>query len=124
MPHSGYSSYTPSPRLSSRLREKIGFDIDQLDNEGLYGPPDDRRSLSYEFCMPANSSMVAAVTTIDFSVSIYENTPGRIGCDSRELLLIGNSHQDNFKSVIGQLAQLSLSSGSNVVTVSEFSARR
>ncbi|MCK5191008.1 MAG: hypothetical protein KAR12_13230, partial [Methylococcales bacterium] len=33
--------------------DKIEFDITKLNQQGLYGPADGLRSLSYEFCIPA-----------------------------------------------------------------------
>ena len=36
------------------MESKIKFDLTQLDKDGLSGPDDGKRSISYEFCIPDN----------------------------------------------------------------------
>ena len=85
---------------------KIRFDLDQLDDAGLYGPEDGKRSLSYEFCVPYTSPAIATVQAIDPTVVIYLRSPGRIGCGADEVLAIGETHQPHYREVLMALASL------------------
>lgn len=87
-------------------REKIDLDLDALNAQGLYGPPDGLRSLDYEFCIPNDASAVATVRGIDPTVRIHRDSPGRIGCTSTEYLCIGNTAQRDFRGVLHRLAEL------------------
>lgn len=84
---------------------KIGFDLDQLDENGLYGPADGKRSLDYEFCLPRHdAAAVEAVRRIDPSLSLYPSSRGRVGCTADQVLAIGNTHQLNGREVLLELA--------------------
>lgn len=85
---------------------KISFDLGQLNSEGLYGPPDGRRALDYEFCIPADPACEAQVKAIDPTILIYYGSKGRIGCSKEEYLCIGNTHKPEFKKVLLTLAGL------------------
>jgi len=87
-------------------RSKITFNLEQLDEQGLYGPPDGLRALHYEFCIPADPEFEAQVRRLDPSCQIFKNSPGRIGCTEEEYLCLGNTHQADFKTVLLNLAQL------------------
>lgn len=97
-------SSKPAPEPA--VLEKIGFDLDLLDENGLYGSRGSRRSLEYEFCIPAKSTAVAEVEAIDSSVVIYEHSSGRIGCTDEQFLAIGNTQQENPRRVLLELANL------------------
>lgn len=84
---------------------KIRFDLSVLDDSGLYGPADGLRALDYEFCIPHRPDTVARVRSIDRSVTMHR-ARGRIGCDSSELLCIGNTHQPDFRRVLAALSRL------------------
>jgi hypothetical protein len=86
--------------------DKIGFDLDQLDELGLYGPDDGKRSLSYEFCVPNDVAAIETVQSIDPTLMIYPQSPGRIGCNETEVLAIGETHQPNYRDVLINLASL------------------
>ncbi len=90
------------------VMDKIGFDLDQLDDSGLYGPADGKRSLSYEFCVPNNLAAIATVQNIDSTLMIYPQSPGRIGCEESEVLAIGETHQPNYRDVLINLASLEM----------------
>ncbi len=87
-------------------RHKITFDISKLNEDGLYGPPSGKRALSYEFCIPDAHEIKAEVAGIDPTVRFYPGSPGRIGCDSKQVLCIGSTHQAGVDGVIQDLAQL------------------
>ena len=90
----------------SVVMDKITFDLEQLDETGLYGPPDGKRSLDYEFCLPREAAYVDAVMAIDASVTLYPHSPGRIGCTADQILAIGNTHQPDAALVLMELANL------------------
>ena len=86
--------------------DKITFDLEQLDENGLYGPLDGKRSLDYEFCVPGEPAFLEAVRVIDPSVTLYPDSPGRMGCTDDQVLAIGNTHQPNAALILMELANL------------------
>jgi hypothetical protein len=85
---------------------KITFDLSTLDEDGLYGPIGGKRALSYEFCIPNTVAHRTEVERIDPTVAFFEQSPGRIGCASPEMLCIGSTHQSDYVTVLQQLAEL------------------
>ena len=85
---------------------KIKFDLEQLDENGLLGPPDGKRALSYEFCIPLKEEYAAEVQSIDSTVTILQHASGRIGCSDNEYLCLGNTHQKNYQEVLFKLSRL------------------
>jgi Luciferase-like monooxygenase len=94
----------PSP--PGAVNTKIHFDLSEFNDDGLYGPPDGLRAAMYEFCIPARADLAAEVASIDPTVQIYADSPGRIGCGSDEYLCIGSTGQPGFREVLANLAQL------------------
>jgi len=86
--------------------EKITFDLDRINDEGLTGPSDGLRSVSYEFCIPDSAELKSQVASIDKTVKFYESSPGRIGCGANQLLCIGSTHQTQFRDVLTALSSL------------------
>jgi hypothetical protein len=95
----------PSADHSSAM-DKIAFDLSVLDENGLYGPEDGRRSLDYEFCLPSGNPYAQAVSAIDPSAQFFSQSRGRIGCGHGQVLAIGNSHQANHQDILLELANL------------------
>lgn len=93
-------------RAQLNPRSKITFNLEKLDENGLYGPPDGRRALHYEFCIPAAPELEAQVRRLDPTSQIFPTSSGRIGCTEEEYLCLGNTHQPNFKTVLLTLAKL------------------
>jgi len=85
---------------------KITFTLDQLDQDGLSGPPGGKRALHYEFCIPGDPVHVAQVRHIDPTIEMFPNSRGRIGCGPGKYLCIGSTHQPCFKTVLVKLASL------------------
>ncbi|HEY9616699.1 MAG TPA: hypothetical protein V6C64_07660 [Microcoleaceae cyanobacterium] len=85
---------------------KITFDLSQLSSAGLIGSGSGRRSLDYEFCIPATETAVAEIQAIDPNIQIYRNSRGRIGCDRQQFLSIGNTYHPQWRSILNQLVQL------------------
>lgn len=90
----------------ARLLRKIGFNLSAFNAEGLIGPPDGRRALDYEFCIPAGERFGREVRKIDPSLRLQPGSAGRIGCAPGQVLCIGNSHQPRFREILLDLARL------------------
>jgi hypothetical protein len=90
-----------SPDLS-----KITFDLSQINDEGLAGPPDGLVAIDYEFCVPATQQAQQEVSRIDPTVRLYPGSAGRIGCAKDQVLAIGNTHQKGWKTILQQLTSL------------------
>lgn len=86
--------------------DKMGFDLSELDENGLIGPPDGKVAVSYEFCVPKDERRVDEVRTIDPSVAIQAGSPGRVGCGPTQVLCIGSTHQPNFREILSRLCEL------------------
>lgn len=84
----------------------VTFDLDKVNAQGLQGPPDGLRDLAYEFCIPDTEPHRTEVAAIDPSVQFMGGSRGRIGCGPDQCLCIGSTHQENWKSILQQLAAL------------------
>ena len=83
---------------------KINFDLNQFDENGLYGPANGKRAMDYEFCIPKEEDKLAKVKSIDPSLQIHADSKGRIACSKQQYLCIGNTHQPNFKAILIELS--------------------
>jgi hypothetical protein len=88
------------------VSEKIRLDLSGLNADGLYGPPNGLRALSYEFCIPARQDLADEVRAIDPTVQISASSRGRIGCSTGQYLGVGSTHQPGFRMVLDRLARL------------------
>lgn len=89
---SACASMPPAPPTASpemRAMNKITFDLDEIDENGLIGPADGKRSVAYEFCVPDNVAMLDEVRAIDPSLQCTLGSPGRIRCARDQYLCIG-----------------------------------
>ena len=102
----GPAESDPGMDSSPSMSNAIGFDLDQLDSEGLFGPEDGLRALSYEFCIPAAEEHVTEVEAIDSTIVIQRRSTGRIGCVEGEYLASGHTHQPDFREVLIRLSHL------------------
>jgi hypothetical protein len=84
----------------------IAFDLSRLDAAGLQGPPDGRRALDYEFCIPQGQRFRDQVAAIDPSARFQPGSRGRIGCGPAQVLVLGNTHQGDYRGVLLGLARL------------------
>lgn len=96
---------SPVPMSSVSPLRKITFDLSQISAAGLVGPKDGLRSLSYEFCIPATMVALAEVQAIDSTVQ-HSRSPGRIGCKRDQYLVIGHTHQSDWRTVLTNLVNL------------------
>jgi len=100
------AGFSGQDSISADTRQKVTFDVRQLDKDGLYGPPNGKRALSYEFCIPNTEGHKAEVKRIDSTIRFFTRSPGRIRCDKSECLCIGTTYQKDFKRVLQSLASL------------------
>jgi hypothetical protein len=68
---------------------KITFDLSQIDETGMIGPADGKRSVAYEFCVPDDAAKLNEVKAVDPSLRCTLGSPGRIGCGKDQYLCIG-----------------------------------
>ncbi|WBA82152.1 hypothetical protein [Endozoicomonas sp. GU-1] len=92
--------------LKDKVQEKVAFDLSRLDADGLEGPADGKRSLSYEFCIPAHVNTARQVMYIDPTAIVYKESPGRLQCNEEQYLVVGNTHQPNYLVTLKKLAEL------------------
>jgi hypothetical protein len=83
---------------------KIKFPLDNIDPDGLRGPPDGLSAVSYEFCIPANERIYQEVLRIDPSVTLSPGSRGRIGCAKNQTLSIGQTHQAHWRDILKELS--------------------
>ena len=85
--------------------DKIGFDYQSLDKNGLIGPPDGLVSVDYEFCIPIDKDLQSQALSMDPSLKILDS-PGRSRCKKGEVLAMGNTQQANAKTILEGLSSL------------------
>lgn len=85
---------------------KIRFDLAVIDADGLEGPPDGKRAVDYEFCVPADDGYVDEVRVIDPSARAMPGSPGRIGCRPGQVLVMGHTHRPGWRESLERLAAL------------------
>ncbi len=94
------------PGVTLAASDTIGFDLNRLDSSGLYGPPDGRRALDYEYCIPEGQNYRDRVAAIDPSARFQSGSRGRIGCGPGQVLTLGNTHQSGYRQILLDLAEL------------------
>ncbi|HKQ25926.1 MAG TPA: hypothetical protein VJT81_15885 [Burkholderiales bacterium] len=85
---------------------KIDIDLENVNSEGLRGPPDGLRAVHYEFCIPAGEDRAEEVRSIDPTAQFMRGSRGRIGCARDQVLVVGSTHQRSYRQVLERLAAL------------------
>ncbi|MCU0868455.1 MAG: hypothetical protein MUF30_02475 [Burkholderiales bacterium] len=93
------------PALSSDSRV-IAFDTSAIDEDGLVGPPDGKRSVAYEYCVPKAPGPLDEVRRIDPTAEPMPGARGRIGCGSTQVLVLGSTVGPNWRERLDRLAAL------------------
>ena len=83
--------------------DKIEFSLTAIDANGLIGAGTGKRSQAYEFCIP--ESQKDLVQSIDPSLQ-FSQSPGRVQCQTGELLGLWETHQPQWRAVLFNLARL------------------
>ena len=100
------SRKTPGDVSENCLTNKIKFDLNSLDTNGIRGPTDGERIVDYEFCIPTEKKYVDTIKAIDSELICYQGSRGRIGCLRDEYLCIGKTQNKFLKNVLCQLSTL------------------
>jgi hypothetical protein len=95
-----------SPPEDPAVWNKVKIDFSKIDEKGLAGPPNGKVAVNYEFCIPAEEKFWSEVKNIDKTAQAMKGSKGRIGCDKSQWLVVGSTHQENYKRVIYELAAL------------------
>lgn len=98
-------SQKPAPE-DPAVWNKVKIDFNRLDENGLSGPPDGKVAVSYEYCIPADDKYWNEVKKIDGTSQIQKGSKGRVGCTANQWLVLGSTHQKNYRRVIYELASL------------------
>ena len=80
--------------------------MNEIDENGLIGPPDGKVAVDYEFCIPYDNAHLQEIKEIDPDIGCDYGPTGRIGCTNNEYLCIGNTHQKDFRSILCKLSTL------------------
>jgi len=88
------------------LWNKVKVDFNRLDENGLAGPANGKVAVNYEFCIPAQEKFWNEVKKIDKTAQAMKGSKGRIGCASDQWLVVGSTHQENYRRVLYELASL------------------
>lgn len=100
------SCSTPQPPEDPTVWNKIKIDFRRLDTDGLAGPKDGKTAPQYEFCIPAKEAYKKEVQNIDPTAQVHQGR-GRVGCTDGQWLMMGTTHQANYKRVLYRLGALS-----------------
>jgi glucosylceramidase len=85
---------------------KLTLDLAALDEDGLAGPPAARVAVAYEFCIPAMAAPAAEVQRLDRTARFHQGVRGRVGCGPDQWLVLGSTHQPDWRAVLERLAAL------------------
>lgn len=96
----------PAVEPQEPILDVVGFDLCEVDADGLVGPAGGKRALDYEFCIPVGEGFAAEVRAIDDSARFHPHAPGRVGCGPEEVLVLGNTRGPDFAFVLQRLAEL------------------
>ncbi len=100
------SSQWNASRWFNDQPDKIHFDLNLLNSDGLRGQLDGLTTLSYEFCIPDNIDSVDQVMAIDPTLVVYKHSSGRVQCDDKQYLAMGHTGQRDFRNILNKLADL------------------
>ncbi|MDX2133219.1 MAG: hypothetical protein SFV52_00430 [Saprospiraceae bacterium] len=84
---------------------KIKLDFKNIDENGLTGPANGKVAVHYEFCISKDEKLWKRVQKIDSSAQ-KSDSRGRVGCTPEQWLVIGSTHQKNWKRVLYDLAAM------------------
>lgn len=85
---------------------KIKFQLDDIQPDGLRGPPDGLVAVPYEFCVPSDERVQQEIRQIDPSLQIQRGAHGRAGCEADQSLAIGDTNQPRWREVLQALSSL------------------
>jgi hypothetical protein len=102
----GCTACAPAP-VQQVPSPKVAIELANVNAEGLSGPATGLRAVHYEFCIPPEAHLAAEVRSIDPTAQLMPGSRGRIGCSGGEVLVLGNTRQQDHRSTLERLAALS-----------------
>jgi hypothetical protein len=90
-------------KMQKIMLSKIKFDYSKIDDHGLRNG---EVAVDYEFCIPANETIVQEIRTIAPEMRVMKNSKGRIGCTSQQWLIINTTHSPEWKKQLYAIAYL------------------
>ena len=97
------SAFQCPRKMQKVMLSKIKFDYSKIDDNGLRNGA---VSIDYEFCIPANDSIVQEVWNIAPSMKVMKSSKGRIGCTNQQWLVINTTHSPEWKKQLYAIAYL------------------
>lgn len=93
------------PTREKRMQYKINFDLNRLDENGLQGPEDGKRSLDYHFWIPKEK--LNEVKEIDPTLIVVDMPLEKRNFICQDCLIVkGSTHKKNHKEKLLLLAEL------------------
>lgn len=86
--------------------EKVRVGLAGIDDLGLVGPPESRRPVGYEFCVPNEPELRAEVRDLDHTARFVSGAPGAAGCTDEQILVIGSTFGGRWQERLRALATL------------------
>lgn len=86
--------------------DKIRFDLRKVDAAGFEGPPDGKREVAYQFCIPNTLERRVEVLELDPTAHFESEVAGRAGCTSEEILVHARTGAPNWLGRLQAIAAL------------------
>lgn len=90
-------------KMQKIMLSKIKFNYSKIDDNGLRNG---EVAVDYEFCIPANESIVQEVLSIAPAIRVMKNSKGRIECTKQQWLVINSTHSPEWKKQLYAIAYL------------------
>jgi hypothetical protein len=97
------SAFQCPRKMQKIMLSKIKFNYSKIDDNGLRNG---EVAVDYEFCIPANESIVQEVLSIAPAIRVMKNSKGRIECTKQQWLVINSTHSPEWKKQLYAIAYL------------------
>lgn len=86
--------------------EKIRFDLNRIDAAGFEGPPDGKREVAYQFCIPNTLERRVEILELDPTAHFESEVAGRAGCTTDEILVHARTGAPHWRGRLEAVAAL------------------
>lgn len=86
--------------------EKIRFDLNRIDAAGFEGPPDGKREVAYQFCIPNSLERRVEILELDPTAHFESEVAGRAGCTTDEILVHARTGAPHWRGRLEAVAAL------------------
>ena len=97
------SAFQCPRKMQKIMLSKIKFDYTKINDNGLRNG---EVAVDYEFCIPANESIVQEVRAIAPDMRVMKNSKGRIDCTRQQWLIVNTTHSPEWKKQLYAIAYL------------------